>query len=677
MGIQFRLPVWKRLKFGHLRNLSRSGARAQQYRRGRGGNNSCYALDSSGYVWAWGGNDVGQLGNGSTSTYVAAPAKVKTASSTYLSGIAAIASHYKHVLTFKSSDSTVWSWGVGTSGQLAYNGSHSSSSYAILSRAALVNGSYTSLNGAYEVSAGQSHSGILKSDGTTYMWGDDTQNQLGDGSTTQEVYPIKITTSNFPELGNHTPSVTLAISGGPYYQTGALTLTGSPTDPDAITGVTNGLSEVDFYDGSTWLGSLNSSPWSLNINQPTLGNHSYSAIVTDAVGATASSSQLATTVVYDPTLDTDGDGIPDVWEMQYGLNINDPTDASVIPNGNGLTYLDYYLLGLNPTVLDSNSNNIPDGMDDANGDGIPDSWEPIPSTSAFTPTFVVDANGGGDFVDLQSAINAITADYQSIQVNDGCYTGAIAAYGYKIFIYAKNGASKTILALDGSTAGFYVSSNCIIRGFTIRDGAGDIGDGNISGGNIFVDQASPIFERCVITNGQGDDGAAIANNYGNPVFVNCTIFGNQAANTAVYSWGHPAVFNDCILWDSSSGAEAGGVGINAQQSIVFGGSPGSNSSSNPLLGMAGHLLVGSPAIDAGGSLGIAGPDMDGEAIHGTAVDIGADEYWDSDNDGLPDWWELLNAGAGLDPNNATDAQTDPDGIGSNFLQTYQSLSNQN
>ena len=28
-----------------------------------------------------------------------------------------------------------------------------------------------------------------------------------------------------------------------------------------------------------------------------------------------------------PVVDTDGDGMPDVWEVRYGLNPNDPGDA--------------------------------------------------------------------------------------------------------------------------------------------------------------------------------------------------------------------------------------------------------------------------------------------------------------------------------------------------------------
>ena len=57
-----------------------------------------------------------------------------------------------------------------------------------------------------------------------------------------------------------------------------------------------------------------------------------------------------------PLLDTDGDGLPDGWEEQYGLDPNDSTGddgASGDPDLDGYTNLQEYLGGSNP--LDSNS----------------------------------------------------------------------------------------------------------------------------------------------------------------------------------------------------------------------------------------------------------------------------------------------------------------------------------
>jgi hypothetical protein len=48
-------------------------------------------------------------------------------------------------------------------------------------------------------------------------------------------------------------------------------------------------------------------------------------------------------------LDSDGDGMPDWWEIKYGLNPTDPTDAAKDLNGNGISNLDEFKLGLDPS----------------------------------------------------------------------------------------------------------------------------------------------------------------------------------------------------------------------------------------------------------------------------------------------------------------------------------------
>jgi 1,4-alpha-glucan branching enzyme len=48
------------------------------------------------------------------------------------------------------------------------------------------------------------------------------------------------------------------------------------------------------------------------------------------------------------TSDTDGDGIPDNWEIAYGLNPNDGSDASIDTDGDGLTNLQEFHAGTNP-----------------------------------------------------------------------------------------------------------------------------------------------------------------------------------------------------------------------------------------------------------------------------------------------------------------------------------------
>lgn len=55
-----------------------------------------------------------------------------------------------------------------------------------------------------------------------------------------------------------------------------------------------------------------------------------------------------------PGIDTDGDGMPDVWEEKYGLNPRDSTDAGLDKDNDGFTNLQECLAGTDPT--DPNSN---------------------------------------------------------------------------------------------------------------------------------------------------------------------------------------------------------------------------------------------------------------------------------------------------------------------------------
>jgi hypothetical protein len=50
----------------------------------------------------------------------------------------------------------------------------------------------------------------------------------------------------------------------------------------------------------------------------------------------------------EPVRDADRDGMPDGWEVRYGLDPDDPSDAAKDCNGDGYTNIEKYINGLDP-----------------------------------------------------------------------------------------------------------------------------------------------------------------------------------------------------------------------------------------------------------------------------------------------------------------------------------------
>lgn len=59
--------------------------------------------------------------------------------------------------------------------------------------------------------------------------------------------------------------------------------------------------------------------------------------------------------------DEDGDGMPNNWEANNGLNPSDPSDAPLDPDGDGLTNLEEYLNGTDPNDPDTDNGGTNDG----------------------------------------------------------------------------------------------------------------------------------------------------------------------------------------------------------------------------------------------------------------------------------------------------------------------------
>ncbi len=199
------------------------------------------ALKNDGTVWAWGANDEGQLGDGTT-TSRSTPVQVSGG----MVGVTALAAGVAHSLAVKN-DGTVWAWGMNDSGQLG-DGTTTSRSTPVQ-----VSGGMTDVR---SIAAGSYHSLAAKSDGTVWAWGEDDYGQLGDGVRLPSAATTPVPAAIGP-VGSATPAARTSTTPGTTTATATATSTrppatptrlpsamSSPTNRNQPVQVTGGLSQV-------------------------------------------------------------------------------------------------------------------------------------------------------------------------------------------------------------------------------------------------------------------------------------------------------------------------------------------------------------------------------------------------------------------------------------------------
>lgn len=132
-----------------------------------------YAIRVDGSVLAWGDNQYGTIGNGTTSSYVAAPASVVIPGGAV--GVAAAA----HTAYAWNADGMAWGWGDNGSGRVGDGTNTPCSSPTAIASQAPIN----------TVAGGGSHVLGIATSGLVLSWGWNGVGQLGDGTMNTRFTP--------------------------------------------------------------------------------------------------------------------------------------------------------------------------------------------------------------------------------------------------------------------------------------------------------------------------------------------------------------------------------------------------------------------------------------------------------------------------------------------------------
>ncbi len=164
----------------------------------------------------------------------------------------------------------------------------------------------------------------------------------------------------------------------------------------------------------------------------------------------------------------------------------------------------------------------------------------------------------------------------------------------------------------GMEGGGALSPNSLTRSRISGNIAGWAGGGLVSADNVI---------GCLISG----NWSRRAGGTFNSTLVRCTVSGNTAQNFAGGMQGGSAT--DSIVYHNLTTVSANHIGTGLANCYTV-PAPTGNFSADPMLvsPINGHLLPGSPCMDAAGVSGL-GTDLDGDAVpSGAAEDIGADEF---------------------------------------------------
>jgi len=146
-----------------------------------GSYNTTVATKTDGTLWTWGSNGAGQLGN-NTIVPRSSPVQTIAFGTNWKQVAAGPQANYNCTVAAIKNDGTLWTWGNGGYGSLGDN--------TIVSKSSPVQTIAYGTNWK-QVSASADHIAAIKTDGTLWCWGSNGYGKFGDNTTASKSSPVQ------------------------------------------------------------------------------------------------------------------------------------------------------------------------------------------------------------------------------------------------------------------------------------------------------------------------------------------------------------------------------------------------------------------------------------------------------------------------------------------------------
>jgi alpha-tubulin suppressor-like RCC1 family protein len=316
------------------------------------------ALDAERIVYAWGKNTNGRLGDGTTATRNYPVRVVSTNGTGLLTDIVAIAGGNEHSLAVRN-EGYVFAWGRNASGQLGDDTKTDRLTPVIVRDV----GGTGCLSGVVAVAGGLAHSVALKTDGTVRSWGDNGDGQLGDNTTTRRLTPVQVRATNGVDYLAGIMAVAAGAEHSLARTAAGQVLAWGKNDKgqlgDDSTSNSSKPVQVLGEGGSGVLDGVVGITGGKAFSAALLSDGSVYSWGENGDGQLGDGSTTATEV---PVLnDGDGDDMSDTWEYEHFDDMDETVNGDA--DADGLTNKEEFLYGTSPTDADSDDDGLSDAAE--------------------------------------------------------------------------------------------------------------------------------------------------------------------------------------------------------------------------------------------------------------------------------------------------------------------------